>query len=148
MCCECWAQERNGEFYLSMLSATTSQLGRAQDKSVITRLLRVVKLRDPDLDPVTLDRTLALLKHLCLMDGLDLMHIEGEKRCYKAKTSSAPSHVACFHYGASWDMRVHLLRSWKRRWRNKAASRFEWCGWKRAEYARVSTGHDGSVFFG
>ena len=35
-----------------------------------------------------------------LIDELDLMHIEGEKHYYEAKTSRDHSHMACFRCGA------------------------------------------------
>jgi Fur family ferric uptake transcriptional regulator len=35
-----------------------------------------------------------------LIDELDLMHIEGEKHYYEAKTSRDHGHMACFQCGA------------------------------------------------
>ena len=116
--------------------ATESQLGRAKDKSEITRpslmkalvdrgiritaqrrllvgiiqdsprhldaakLLEIAKKRDPEIDRATVYRTIGLLKKHGLIDELDLMHIEGEKHYYEAKTSKDHCHMACFRCGA------------------------------------------------
>jgi len=45
-------------------------------------------------------RTLALLKKQGLIDELDLMHLEGEKHYYEAKTSLDHCHAACLQCGA------------------------------------------------
>src|SRR5580693_4102458 len=63
-------------------------------------LLRLAKQRDPQIDRATVYRTIALLKNLGLIDELDLMHIEGEKHYYEAKTSRDHCHMACFRCGA------------------------------------------------
>lgn len=63
-------------------------------------LLRTAKERDPDIDRATVYRTIALLKDRGLIDELDLMHIEGEKHYYEAKTSRDHCHMACFRCGA------------------------------------------------
>lgn len=63
-------------------------------------LLRIAKQQDPDVDRATVYRTIALLKDRGLIDELDLMHIEGEKHYYEAKTSRDHCHMACFRCGA------------------------------------------------
>ena len=63
-------------------------------------LLRIAQQRDPNIDRATVYRTIALLKERGLIDELDLMHIEGEKHYYEAKTSRDHSHMACFRCGA------------------------------------------------
>ena len=63
-------------------------------------LLKVAKQKDPDIDRATVYRTIALLKNLGLIDELDLMHLEGEKHYYEAKTSRDHCHMACFRCGA------------------------------------------------
>ncbi len=63
-------------------------------------LLDIAKKKDPDIDRATVYRTLALLKNRGLIDELDLMHIEGEKHYYEAKTSRDHCHMACFRCGA------------------------------------------------
>ncbi len=63
-------------------------------------LLRLAKQQDPDIYRATVYRTIALLKHRGLIDELDLMHLEGEKHFYEAKTSRDHCHMACFRCGA------------------------------------------------
>src|SRR6202167_6692929 len=63
-------------------------------------LLHIAQQHDPNLDRATVYRTIALLKDHGLIDELDLMHIEGEKHYYEAKTSRDHSHMACFRCGA------------------------------------------------
>ena len=63
-------------------------------------LLKVAKRKDPRIDRATVYRTIALLKKLGLIDELDLMHLEGEKHYYEAKTSRDHCHIACFRCGA------------------------------------------------
>src|SRR5580700_5552391 len=64
------------------------------------RLLEIARKQDPDIDRATVYRTLALLKNRGLIDELDLMHIEGEKHYYEAKTNRDHCHMACFRCGA------------------------------------------------
>jgi Fur family transcriptional regulator, ferric uptake regulator len=63
-------------------------------------LLKIAKQKDPEIDRATVYRTIALLKNLRLIDELDLMHLEGEKHYYEAKTNQDHCHMACFQYGA------------------------------------------------
>jgi Fur family ferric uptake transcriptional regulator len=63
-------------------------------------LLDIARKQDPDIDRATVYRTLALLKNRGLIDELDLMHIEGEKHYYEAKTNRDHCHMACFRCGA------------------------------------------------
>ena len=63
-------------------------------------LLKVAKQKDSEIDRATVYRTLGLLKNLGLIDELDLMHLEGEKHYYEAKTSRDHCHMACFQCGA------------------------------------------------
>jgi len=63
-------------------------------------LLKIARRQDADIDRATVYRTIALLKGHGLIDELDLMHIEGEKHYYEAKTSRDHCHMACFRCGA------------------------------------------------
>jgi Fur family transcriptional regulator, ferric uptake regulator len=63
-------------------------------------LLEVAKKQDPGIDRATVYRTIALLKDRGLIDELDLMHLEGEKHYYEAKTNRDHGHIACFRCGA------------------------------------------------
>jgi len=64
------------------------------------QLLEIAKRRDPRVDRATVYRTIGLLKSQGLIDELDLMHLEGEKHYYEAKTSRDHCHMACFGCGA------------------------------------------------
>jgi Fur family transcriptional regulator, ferric uptake regulator len=63
-------------------------------------LLKIAKQKDSEIDRATVYRTIALLKNLGLIDELDLMHLEGEKHYYEAKTNRDHCHMACFECGA------------------------------------------------
>ena len=63
-------------------------------------LLEIARKQDPDINRATVYRTIALLKERGLIDELDLMHIEGEKHYYEAKTNRDHCHMACFRCGA------------------------------------------------
>ncbi len=63
-------------------------------------LLALARKQDPNIDRATVYRTIHLLKRRGLIDELDLMHIDGEKHFYEAKTNRDHSHMACFRCGA------------------------------------------------
>jgi Fur family transcriptional regulator, ferric uptake regulator len=66
----------------------------------VATLLEIARKQDQAIDRATVYRTIALLKEHGLIDELDLMHIEGEKHYYEAKTSRDHCHMACFRCGA------------------------------------------------
>lgn len=78
-------------------------------------LLGIAKQQDPDINLATVYRTLALLKNRGLIDELDLMHIEGEKHYYEAKTSSDHCHIACFGCGAIMEYASPLFERLKKK---------------------------------
>jgi Fur family ferric uptake transcriptional regulator len=63
-------------------------------------LLELARKRDSEIDRATVYRTLGLLKKLRLVEELDLMHLEGEKHFYEARTNRDHLHLACFRCGA------------------------------------------------
>lgn len=63
-------------------------------------LLELARKKDSEIDRATVYRTLGLLKRLRLVEELDLMHLEGEKHFYEARTNRDHLHLACFHCGA------------------------------------------------
>jgi Fur family ferric uptake transcriptional regulator len=63
-------------------------------------LLEIARKRGPNIDRATIYRTIAMLKDRGLIDELDLMHLEGEKHYYEAKTNRDHCHIACFRCGA------------------------------------------------
>src|SRR5260370_38740725 len=62
-------------------------------------LLALARKRDQGINRATVYRTLELLKKLRLIDELDLMHLNGEKHFYEAKTNIDHVHLACFRCG-------------------------------------------------
>ena len=62
-------------------------------------LLALARQRDQTINRATVYRTLQLLKKLRLIDELDLMHLNGEKHFYEAKTTVDHVHLACFQCG-------------------------------------------------
>jgi Fur family ferric uptake transcriptional regulator len=62
-------------------------------------LLERARQRNASVDRATVYRTLELLKKLGRIDELDLMHLNGEKHYYEAKTTSDHTHLACFRCG-------------------------------------------------
>jgi Fur family transcriptional regulator, ferric uptake regulator len=64
-----------------------------------TTLLALARKRDGQINRATVYRTLELLKKMRLIDELDLMHLNGEKHFYEAKTNIDHVHLACFECG-------------------------------------------------
>ena len=62
-------------------------------------LLALAQKRDRQINRATVYRTIELLKKLRLIDELDLMHLNGEKHFYEAKTNVDHIHRACFQCG-------------------------------------------------
>lgn len=63
------------------------------------RLLHLAKEKDAQIHRATVYRTLGILKRFKLVDELDLMHLEGEKHFYEARTKGGHFHLACFRCG-------------------------------------------------
>ncbi len=53
----------------------------------------------PQIDRVTVYRTINLLKRHGLMDELDLMHMQGEKHYYERRPQRDHIHMACLRCG-------------------------------------------------
>jgi len=62
-------------------------------------LLTLARKRDRQINRATVYRTIDLLKKMRLIDELDLMHLNGEKHFYEAKTNVDHVHLACFECG-------------------------------------------------
>ena len=74
---------------------------QAADRHVdAATLLELARKEEPRINRATVYRTLELLKKLKVIDELDLMHLEGEKHFYEARTSADHLHLACFKCGA------------------------------------------------
>jgi len=59
------------------------------------QILRKAQKQEPEVDRVTIYRTLTLLKRHGLIDELDLMHLQGEKHFYERKTPREHVHMTC-----------------------------------------------------
>jgi Fur family transcriptional regulator, ferric uptake regulator len=64
-----------------------------------SQILRRARKLDPQVDRVTVYRTLSLLKRHGLVDELDLMHMEGEKHFYERRPQRDHIHMACLRCG-------------------------------------------------
>src|SRR5580693_4445809 len=64
-----------------------------------SQILRRARKLDPQVDRVTVYRTLKLLKRHGLVDELDLMHIHGEGHYYERKLNRDHIHMACLRCG-------------------------------------------------
>jgi Fur family transcriptional regulator, ferric uptake regulator len=83
---------RQRRIILSVVETASQHLDAAQ-------ILRRARKLDPDLDRVTVYRTLKLLKRHGLVDELDLMHLEGEKHYYERRPPRDHLHMACLRCG-------------------------------------------------
>ena len=100
-------------------------------------LLQMARKQDPTIDRATVYRTIALLKNRGLIDELDLMHIEGEKHYYEAKTNRDHCHMACFRCGAIMEYTSSSFEKLKEDIAaSRAVFRSAWCDWKSADFAR------------
>lgn len=75
------------------------EIQNAEQHLDAAELCERVRQRDARVDRATVYRTLGLLKRMGLIDELDLMHLNGEKHYYEAKTSKDHVHLACFRCG-------------------------------------------------
>jgi Fur family transcriptional regulator, ferric uptake regulator len=69
--------------------------------------------QDPTIDKVTVYRTLTMLKKYGLVDELDLMHLEGGKHYYEAKTTRDHIHLACTKCGRIQEFESTLFEKLK-----------------------------------
>lgn len=76
-------------------------------------LWQKAKQQDPTINKVTVYRTLATLKKFGLVDELDLMHLEGGKHYYEAKTTRDHIHLACVKCGRIQEFESSLFEKLK-----------------------------------
>jgi len=79
--------------------AVIDAIQSAQEHLDAGSLLTLARRQTPNIDRATVYRTIDLLKKHGLIDELDLMHLEGEKHYYEARTKSDHLHLACFACG-------------------------------------------------
>ena len=77
---------------LSIIETAKQHLDAAQ-------ILRKARRIDPQVDRVTVYRTIGLLKRQGLIDELDLMHVQGERHFYERRTGRDHMHMTCLRCG-------------------------------------------------
>jgi Fur family transcriptional regulator, ferric uptake regulator len=92
---------------LSVIETADRHLDAAQ-------ILRKARHQEPDVDRVTIYRTLALLKRHGLIDELDLMHLQGEKHFYERKTPREHLHMTCLRCGRVTEFESRLFDNLKK----------------------------------
>jgi Fur family transcriptional regulator, ferric uptake regulator len=78
------------------------------------QILRKARRQEPDVDRVTIYRTLALLKRHGLIDELDLMHLQGEKHFYERKSPREHLHMTCLRCGRVTEFESRLFDNLKK----------------------------------
>jgi Fur family transcriptional regulator, ferric uptake regulator len=78
------------------------------------QILRKARRQEPDVDRVTVYRTLGLLKRHGLIDELDLMHLQGEKHFYERKTPREHVHITCLRCGRVTEFESRLFENLKK----------------------------------
>jgi len=63
------------------------------------QLYRLAKERDPNINRVTVYRTLKLLKQGQMVDELDLMHHDGDQHYYETRLKQEHAHMVCLRCG-------------------------------------------------
>jgi Fur family ferric uptake transcriptional regulator len=69
--------------------------------------------KDPTLNKVTVYRTLGLLKKHGLVDELDLLHLQGGRHYYEARTTRDHIHLACLKCGRIQEFESSLFEKLK-----------------------------------
>ncbi len=77
------------------------------------QLWQCARAQDPTLNKVTVYRTLSMLKKLGLVDELDLLHLEGDKHYYEARTIRDHMHLACLKCGRIQEFESSLFERLK-----------------------------------
>ncbi len=71
------------------------------------------RAQDPTLNKVTVYRTLSMLKKCGLVDELDLLHLQGGKHYYEARTIRDHLHLACLKCGRIQEFQSSLFEKLK-----------------------------------
>jgi Fur family ferric uptake transcriptional regulator len=77
-------------------------------------ILDLAQKIDPDITRVTVYRTLELLKHLGLIDELDLLHLRGHRHFYESHGPRDHIHIACIRCGKVREFESELFEDLKR----------------------------------
>jgi Fur family transcriptional regulator, ferric uptake regulator len=79
-----------------------------------SQILRNARRHQPEIDRVTVYRTLSLLKRHGLVDELDLMHLQGEKHFYERRTPREHLHATCLRCGKVTEFESRLFEKLKK----------------------------------
>jgi len=74
-----------------------------------SQILRRVRRLDPEIDRVTVYRTLKLLKRHGLVDELDLLHLRGDGHYYERRPQRDHLHMACLRCGKIMEFESNLF---------------------------------------
>src|ERR1700758_954681 len=88
-------------------------VGTAEQNLDASQILRKARKIDPQIDRVTVYRTLGLLKRHGLIDELDLMHLQGEKHFYERRPQRDHLHMACLRCGKILEFESNLFERLK-----------------------------------
>lgn len=91
---------------LSIIETARQHLDAAQ-------ILRKARRIDPEIDRVTVYRTISLLKRQGLIDELDLMHVQGERHFYERRTGRDHMHMTCLRCGKVTEFESRLFEKLK-----------------------------------
>lgn len=76
-------------------------------------ILRRAQKQDPQINRVTVYRTLSLLKRHGLVDELDLLHMTGDQHYYEQRPSRDHIHMACLRCGKIQEFQSTLFERLK-----------------------------------
>lgn len=83
----------------SQRRALVEVIQEAREHLDVAALLEQARRREPGVNRATVYRTVELLKKMGLIEELDLMHLNGEKHYYEARSRGNHIHLACFECG-------------------------------------------------
>lgn len=83
----------------SQRRALVEVIQEASEHLDVAALLEQAQRREPGVNRATVYRTIELLKKMRLIEELDLMHLNGEKHYYEARSRGNHIHLACFECG-------------------------------------------------
>jgi len=87
---------------LEIIETASQHLDAAQ-------ILRKAAKVDPDINRVTVYRTLSLLKRHGLIDELDLLHVKGEGHFYERRPQRDHMHMTCLRCGSVQEFESDLF---------------------------------------
>jgi len=85
----------------------------AQQHLAAGQILRKARRLDPQIDRVTVYRTLGLLKRHGLIDELDLLHMRGDAHYYERRPQRDHLHMACLRCGKIMEFESQLFERLK-----------------------------------